>query len=83
MTVGGNTVVEPSTIEGRVVDGPILGARVFIDLNDNGIEDDGEPSGVTNETGRFSMPTDRIIEVGKKIIAIGGIDTVTGENTGD
>ncbi|MBS0454132.1 MAG: hypothetical protein JSS14_22745 [Proteobacteria bacterium] len=35
----------------KVIDGPISGAIVFLDRNDNGLLDDGEPSAVTDAAG--------------------------------
>ena len=45
------TVTITDAFEGRVVDAPIKGARVFIDLNGDGVQDDDEPSGVTDDNG--------------------------------
>ena len=38
-----------TTVQGSVIDGPIEGARVFLDLNNNFALDQGEP--VSNPTG--------------------------------
>ena len=66
--------------EGRVVDGPISGADVFIDTNGNNEQDEGEPSGKTDENGYFNIPLLGISAgSGAKIISIGGKDTVTGK----
>jgi|GEM_PF-4272373 len=40
---------ELTTIKGMAIDGYIVGATVFMDLNFNGVLDDGEPSAVTIE----------------------------------
>lgn len=40
---------EPVTISGNVIDGYIVGATIFMDLNFNGKYDEGEPSTVTTE----------------------------------
>ena len=65
--------------EGRVVDAPISGADVFVDLNDNGELDDGEPSGVTDDDGFFSVEAFTLTDgVSAKVISKGGVDTKTG-----
>lgn len=48
-------------ISGSVVDGPIEGARVFLDLNGNLTHDVGEPISLpTNAQGAFALVTDRL-----------------------
>ena len=67
-------------IEGRVVDGPLVGARVFIDNNDNSILDFDEKSTITNSEGFFYInkkSVDCIGACGKKLIAQGGLDKQT------
>ena len=70
-----------NALEGRVIDGPISGAAVFIDLNDNGQQDDGEPSGITDADGFFAVDGNFTIADGTtaKFISIGGTDTSTGK----
>ena len=48
---------EPPTVavSGLVVDGPLQGATVCYDLNDNGACDTGEPSATTDANGRYSL----------------------------
>ena len=70
------TTQKEITFNGRVVDGPLAGARVFIDLNGNGVENANEPAVTTNEDGFFSITGPD--KVNAKIIALGGIDTATG-----
>lgn len=57
-----------SSSGGRVADGYISGARIYIDANDNGIADDGEYTGVmTDANGNFTLtsaPTHALIAVG-------------------
>ena len=66
--------------EGRVVDAPIEGARVFIDTNGNNEQDEGEPSGKTDENGYFRIPVSSTLTgSAAKIISIGGKDIVTGK----
>jgi hypothetical protein len=66
--------------EGRVVDAPISGATVFVDLNGNNEQDEGEPSGVTDDAGFFNVDTFTPPEgVAVKVISKGGTDTKTGK----
>ena len=44
-----------TTLSGKVIDGYISGATVFLDLNFNSKLDTGEPSAVTNAEGRFDL----------------------------
>ena len=66
--------------KGRVVDAPISGASVFVDLNGNNEQDEGEPSGTTDSNGFFSVdiftPT---AGTAAKVISKGGTDTKTGK----
>ena len=65
--------------EGRVVDGPIAGAAVFVDLNGNFTLNAGEPSGASDTDGYFKI--DMFSEsagVSPKVIAKGGVDAATG-----
>lgn len=59
---------------GNVSDGYVAGATVFIDVNGNGIWDDGEPTTETNDQGAFTFLTN---ETGP-IIAFGGVNIDTG-----
>ena len=43
------TPVELTKISGMAIDGYIVGATIFMDLNFNGVHDDGEPSAETVE----------------------------------
>ncbi len=62
-------------LAGRVVDGPVSGARVFVDLNADGRLGDGEFSSESNTEGRFSI----VATPGQgRLIAQGGIDTFSG-----
>jgi hypothetical protein len=66
--------------EGRVVDAPISGAIVFVDLNGNNEKDADEPSGVTDASGFFNVDTFTVPESGSaKVISKGGTDTKTGK----
>ena len=83
LTDGTDVVVESvnidvlNALEGRVVDGPVKDSMVFLDLNNNGIHDQEEPSGITSEDGSYqiNMPDESL---GATIIAVGGIDSETG-----
>ena len=66
--------------EGRVVDAPISGASVFVDLNGNNELDEGEPSGTTDSNGFFSVDTfTPTAGTAAKVISKGGTDTKTGK----
>ena len=66
--------------EGRVVDAPISGASVFVDLNGNNELNEGEPSGTTDSNGFFSVDTfTPTAGTAAKVISKGGTDTKTGK----
>ena len=66
--------------EGRVVDAPIAGATVFVDLNGDNEQDADEPSGVTDDSGFFNVDTFTVPEGSSaKVISKGGKDTKTGK----
>lgn len=70
-----------STLNGVAVDGYLQGATVFLDRNGNGVRDSGEPSTVTDGSGRYSLDLTGISATaltGLKVIVSGGIDTDTG-----
>ena len=74
------SVTVTDAIEGRIIDGPLSGAQVFIDLDDDGTLDEGEPSVTSDENGYFKAPPGVAAEgVTKKIVSIGGTDTATGK----
>ena len=61
---------------GKVADGYITGAKVFHDLNENGVFDSSTEVFVsTQNDGSFSGLHG---DVGKPLVAVGGIDTSTG-----
>ena len=67
------TVVILDVVEGRVVDDPIAGAQVFLDLNHNYRLDSDEPRGVSDTNGYFAF--DRQTNNGAtdvNVIALGG-----------
>jgi len=66
-------------INGKVIDGYISDAKVYIDLNNNKRFDSGEPQTTSDEKGNYSFDTE--IEVGEyRIIAEGGFDTTSQKN---
>ena len=74
------TIAVTDAFEGRVVDAPISGASVFVDLNGNNEQDEGEPSGVTDDAGFFNVDTFTPPEgVAVKVISKGGTDIKTGK----
>ena len=65
--------------EGRVVDGPLAQAHVFVDLNGDNQQNDEEPSGFTDSEGFFSLPMFDIPEGDVvTVISSGGTDIQTG-----
>ena len=67
--------------EGRVVDGPVAGASVFIDLNGDSQQDADEPSSATDSGGYFFV--EGFTATDARIIASGGTDTVTNADLSD
>lgn len=53
---GGGSSTSSQLLNGVLIDGPIQGGRVFLDLNGNLVRDEGEPiSKVTDASGAFSL----------------------------
>jgi hypothetical protein len=74
------TVTVTDVFEGRVVDAPISGAAVFIDLNGNSLLDADEPNGSTDANGYFKFDLfTPVAGIVPKIISKGGTDTKTGK----
>ena len=69
-----------SSLSGTAVDGYLKGATVFLDVNGNGSFDAGEPSALTDDSGRYVLDTSSVGASisGMRVIATGGIDTDTG-----
>ena len=65
------------SVSGVVADGYIKGAKVFLDMNCNGLQDNGELSAFTNTNGEFTLNTDANL-TGACIVATGGFDTERG-----
>ena len=76
---GDGTAALPDATDGIVVDGYIVGATVFRDLNSNGVLDASEPSAITGAGGVFELPhTDDPASLTARLISYGGFDSVTG-----
>ena len=74
------TITVTDAFEGRVVDAPIAGATVFVDLNGDNEQDADEPSGVTDDSGFFNVDTFTVPEGSSaKVISKGGTDAKTGK----
>ena len=67
------------TLSGIAIDPEIQGATVFLDLNENGILDEGEQYTITDENGLFNLNISSE-NFGKPIIVQGGVDKVTKED---
>lgn len=44
-----------STVSGKIIDGYVVGATVFLDLNFNGVQDAGEPNAISGTLGSYKM----------------------------
>ena len=64
--------------EGRIVDGPVFGSKVFFDKNNNFVQDANENVYLSDESGYFSVLETNTFEF--NLVAIGGIDTVTNQS---
>ena len=62
-------------VEGRIIDGPVSGAKVFLDINNNLALDDNEPFFESNADGYFSLK--QAVPPGAKLVSVGGTDTVS------
>jgi len=71
-----------TVITGQVQQGNVKDAQVFLDLNDNGVLDAGEPTATapTDAQGNFTLPLTSAdaakITPSSKIVSIGGTDTL-------
>jgi len=70
-----------NTIQGRAIDGELVGATVFLDLNLNGVVDSGEPSTLTDSNGSYTLSLTQEVVVHANyinqsalLIAQGGFD---------
>ena len=73
------TVTPTFTISGRVINPPVSGSRVFLDLNCNKQLDSGEYSATSTPSGFFGISLPRSIDLdtdcGAQIVSVGGVDT--------
>jgi len=67
------------TQAGSVVDGYIVNATVFQDVNGNGIFDQNEPNTTTDDKGEFNLTLDPSNPTAK-LISFGGTDSSTGQD---
>ena len=81
-----DNLVEDVLVSARAVDGFLLGATAFLDVNSNGKFDNEEPFDITRTEltatadepiGFFSI--DALVQDGQQIIVTGGIDSSTGQ----
>ena len=72
------SITVANATEGRVVDGPVSGSVVFVDINGDGVQGSDEPMGTTDGNGYFSFAETPQGITGTAVIAIGGTDTQTG-----
>ena len=67
--------------EGRIVDGPVSGSKIFFDKNNNFIQDNDEQVYLSDEFGYFAILEANTFEY--NLVAIGGFDTATNQNIDD
>ena len=88
LTIGGvsaqfKSTTEPGdAISGSVIDGPLSGAIVFLDINNNGELDPGEPNTTTDENGAYQLEApEGYFELYRVVAEITSdtIDTETGQ----
>ncbi len=77
---GSGPLVSANALTGVVVDGYLQGATVFLDLNQNGVQDTGEPATTTDLNGRYALDYSAVTGpvAGRTIVVIGGVDSDTG-----
>ena len=66
------------TLDTTVIDGPVRGARVYADTNDDGTPQESEFIGITNAQGQLKVPA-RYINTRLIADVTGAIDITTGE----
>lgn len=79
-TAGAGGGTASSVLSGVAVDGYLQGASVFLDVNSNGRMDAGEPSTLTDASGRYTLDYSKVTTsvTGLSMLVTGGIDTDTG-----
>ncbi|GMG91441.1 MULTISPECIES: hypothetical protein [Cupriavidus] len=58
-----------SNISGKAIDGYLVGAKVCLDTNDNGVCDAGEPNTTTNADGSYNLVAEGAV-IGKKLLVV-------------
>lgn len=61
--------VATSNISGKAIDGYLVGAKVCLDVNANGVCDSGEPSTTTQADGSYNLVAEGSV-VGKKLLVV-------------
>jgi len=70
-------VTVTDAVEGRVIDAPLSGSSMFIDLNNNLVADADEPAAISDAQGYFAVPAPADNSIGR-LVALGGTDVTTG-----
>ena len=70
------TPATETTFEGSVIDGYISGATVCLDLNDNYLCDDDEPSSLSRDGGFYSFTYTGDISTGTQVLAVVTTDSI-------
>ena len=70
------TQLKPGGFHGKMADGYVAGATVFVDTNENGVRDEGEFSTTTDADGNFTIPDD--VDGYGPLVGYGGTDIMTG-----
>lgn len=78
---GGGNVVSTVAVSGVVADGPLSGATVCYDLDDNGACDSGEPSSITDTDGKYKFDVDTAV-AGKHAVIASVPATAVDKDTG-
>ncbi|XPV68653.1 MAG: hypothetical protein ACNI25_15295 [Halarcobacter sp.] len=83
---GGGVTTSLSTVSGIVSDGPIKNVRVFLDIDNDGVYDEGEPYDITDANGKYEIsyilkPGIEYILIAEGSTALQTEDTTT-DNTG-
>ncbi|MCW3478728.1 hypothetical protein OL229_03975 [Neisseriaceae bacterium JH1-16] len=65
----GSGTASGTQITGKAIDGYLSGAKVCLDINDNGVCDPSEPSTTTADDGSYSLPVNGSI-IGKKLLVV-------------
>ncbi|MEO0974892.1 MAG: hypothetical protein AAFX85_17525, partial [Pseudomonadota bacterium] len=77
------SVTVANLLEGRNIDGPVANAIVFVDLDNDGVQDLEEPSTTSDENGFVTIPRFTANGARTTIVATDGVDTFTGERLSD